>query len=108
MSVWNKNGTLIKNINKSNFSQSKNFIETTYLENKSYILLSSRNYNQKTQKTEYYSECYNYDEDDIKTYKDEENDSQIKCMNLYKKGNDIYLITGSKEKVNILNFILPN
>ena len=105
MSVWNKNGTLIKNINKSNFSQSINFIEVTYLENKSYILLSSCNYNQKW---EYYSECYNYDEDDIKTYKDEENDSQIKCMNLYKKGNDIYLITGSKEKVNILNFILPN
>lgn len=52
----------------------------------------------------YYSECYNYDKDDIKTYKDDENDSHpIICMNLFKKGNDIYLITGSYEKVNILH-----
>ena len=50
------------------------------------------------------SECYNYDEDDIKTYKDEENNSDIYCMNLFKKGNEIYLITGSAQKVNIFEF----
>ena len=107
MYVWNKNGTLKKKINKINLNYLY-FIEATYFENKNYILLSGNNYDKNTSKYNRLSECYNYDEDDIKTYKDEENDSQIKCMNLYKKGNDIYLITGSKEKVNILNFILPN
>ena len=47
----------------------------------------------------------NYDEDDIKSYEDNENDSQGICsMNLFKKGNDIYLIAGSKEKVSIFEF----
>ena len=104
MSVWNKNGNLIKTINKSNFKQNLDFIKATYLEKKSYILLSGYNYNQTIGKNLYYSECYNYDEDDIKTYKDDDNNSQIYCINLFKKGNDIYLITGFKEKINIFEF----
>ena len=103
MAVWNKNGTLIKKINKSNFNQGLIFIEATYFENKNYILLSGCCYNQN--KYSNFSECYNYDEDDIKTYEDNENDSQGICsMNLFKKGNDIYLIAGSKEKVSIFEF----
>ena len=104
MGVWNKNGTLIKNINKGNINKSYDFIEATYLEKKSYIILSGANYNQTTYKTLYYSECYNYDEDDIKTYKDDDNSSQIYCINLFKKGNNIYLMTGFSEKVNMFEF----
>ena len=83
-----------------------NFTEATYIENKNYILLSGQGYDQKTSKTVYFSECYNYDEDKIKTYKDveNENNSIIYCMNLFKKGNDIYLITGSQNIVNIFEF----
>ena len=110
MSVWNKNGNLIKTVNKSNFNENWDFIEATYLEKKSYILLSGPNYNQTIGKNLYYSECYNYDEDDIKTYKDDDNNkvddnnSHIYCINLFKKGNDVYLITGLKEKINIFEF----
>ena len=104
MGVWNKNGTSIKTINKGIITKGWNFIEATYLEKKSYILLSGANENQTTHKTLYYSECYNYDEDDIKTYKDDDNSSQIYCINLFKKGNNIYLITGLNEKVNIFEF----
>ena len=48
---------------------------------------------------------YNYDEADVKTYKDDENNkSWINCINLFKKGNGIYFITGYREKVNIFEF----
>ena len=103
MYVWNKNGTLKKKINKINLIYLY-FIEATYFENKNYILLSGNNYDKNTSKYNHLSECYNYDEDDIKTYKDEENNSHIYCMNLFKKGNEIYLITGSYQKVNIFEF----
>jgi WD40 repeat protein len=105
--VWDKNGTLIKQINKC-YSFSFNFIEATYFENKNYILLSCSDYDSETQKSFFYSKCYNYDEDDIKTYKCDDNNSVIYCINLFKKGNDIYLITGSNEKVNIFEFETTN
>ena len=104
MSVWDKRGNYKKSINKSGFNYGLNFIESTLLENKSYILLSGYNYDQNTSKSLYYSECYNYDEGDIKSYKDDENNSCIYCINLFKKENKIYLITGSNEKVNIFDF----
>jgi WD40 repeat protein len=94
MCVWNKNGALIKKMNKSNLNGYVSFIEATYFEDKNYILLSGQNF----------SECYNFDEDDVKTYQDNENESYIYCINLFKKGNDIYFITGIREKVNIFEF----
>ena len=93
MCVWNKNGALIKKMNKSNLNDYVSFIEATYFEDKNYILLSGQNL-----------ECYNFDEDDVKTYQDNENKSYIYCINLFKKGNDIYFITGIREKVNIFEF----
>ena len=101
--VWNKSGARIKKINKINLNRIY-IIETTYFENKNYILLSGYNYDEKKRSGNYFSECYNYDEDDIKTYKDDEKNSNIYCMNLFKKGNEIYLITGSNQKVNIFEF----
>ena len=103
MYIWNKNGTHIKKIDKITLNR-LNFIEATYFENKNYILLSGYNYDEKKGISNYFSECYNYDEDDIKTYKDDEKNSNIYCMNLFKKGNEIYLITGSYQKVNIFEF----
>ena len=105
MCFWDKNGSLIKRTKKSNLDNLR-FAEATYFENKNYILLSGEGYAQKTSKTLYFSECYNYDEDKIKTYKDgeNENNSRICCINLFKKGNDIYLITGSQNIVNIFEF----
>ena len=109
VSIWNKNGTFIKQIDKLNECHTRiQFIEATYFENKNYILLSGCDYEydsqQKNKKTIYCSKCYNYDEDDIKIYKCDDNNSQIYCINLFKKGNDIYFITGSNQKVNIFEF----
>ena len=112
MSVWNKNGNYIKKINKINCDYSQTcyiyFIEATYFENKNYILISGRDYDKETKKNFHSSKCYNYDEDDIKTYKCDDNNYQIVCINLFKKGNDIYLITGSYEKINIFEFETTN
>ena len=104
MCVWNKNGAFIKKMNKSNLNYLY-FIEATYFENKNYILLSGSKYEQNS-KYKYFSECYNFDEDDVKTYKDDENNYETNtyCINLFKKGNAIYFITGIKEKVNIFEF----
>ena len=105
MCFWDKNGSIINRTKKINLNNLK-FAEATYIENKSYILLSGRGYDQNTSKSVYCSECYNYDEDKIKTYKDVENENNydIYCINLFKKGNDIYLITGSRNIVNIFEF----
>ena len=116
LSIWNKNGTKIKDIMKLNECYTRiNYIEATYFENKNYILLSGCDYeydsqqkNKKNKKTIYCSKCYNYDEDDIKIYKCDDNNSQIYCINLFKKGNDIYFITGSNQKVNIFEFESTN
>ena len=102
--IWNKYGTHIKKIDKITLNR-LNFIETTYFEDKNYILLSGFNYDKNKYSYNYFSGCYNYDEGGIKTYKDEdEKNSTIYCMNLFKKGNEIYLITGSAQKVNIFEF----
>ena len=103
MYIWNKNGARIKKINKINSINSK-YIEATYFENNNYILLSGYKYDKNKGKSIDFSECYNYDEDDIKTYKENENNSYIYCINLLKKGNEIYLITGYNEKINIFEF----
>ena len=104
MCAWDKNGSLIKTANKSNL-KSLNFAEAAYVENKNYVLLSGQgDYDNNKRNTPYFSECYIWDTDDVRTYKDDENNSQIYCINLFKKGNEIFFITGSKEKVNIFEF----
>ena len=60
--IWNQNGILIGNIEKSNLNYGR-FIETAYLTNKTYILLSGQ----------YHSECFDYDDNIIKTYKNKNN-----------------------------------
>ena len=84
MCFWDKNGSIINRTKKSNLNK-LNFAEATYIENKNYILLSGGGYDQNTSKRVYCSECYNYDEDKIKTYKDveNENNSDIYCINLF-------------------------
>ena len=98
--IWNHNGILIGNIEKSNLDYGK-FIETVYLDNTTYILLSGK----------YHSECYNYDDNSIKTYKsinkiDEDEDLII---NLFKKDKVIYLISGDDEgNIYIFDFNSTN
>ena len=68
--IWNQNGTLIGNIEKSNLNYGR-FIEAAYLDNKTFILMSGQ----------YHSECLNYEDNSIKTYKC--NNSQDLIINLF-------------------------
>ena len=83
--IWNKNGNLIGPIEKSNLNYGR-FIETTYIDNKPYILLSG----------EYHSECYDYNNNTIKTYKSNKYkyNNEHMIINLFKKNEIIYLISG--------------
>ena len=56
--IWDKNGKLIRSIEKSQLNECA-FIETTYIDNNPYILLSGLNH----------SECYDYNKDTIQIYK---------------------------------------
>ena len=105
MCAWDKNGSLIKTANKSKLKYLK-FAEAAYVENKSYVLLSGQgDYDNNIRKSPYFAECYIWDEDEVRTYKDDENnDFQIYCINLFKKGNDIFFITGFRKNVNIFEF----
>lgn len=96
--IWNQNGILIGNIEKSNLNYGR-FIETVYIENKAYILLSGN----------YHSECLYYDDNIIKTYKNNNNSSQHNIINLFNKNKNIYLITGCMSgKINIFDFMTTN
>jgi hypothetical protein len=107
MCAWDKNGSKIKTVNKSKL-KSLDFSEAAYVENKNYVLLSGQgDYDDNIKSNPYFSECHTWDEDEdeVRTYKDSENNnSQIYCINLFKKGNDIFFITGSDKKVNIFEF----
>ena len=81
--IWNKNGNLIGPIEKSNLNYGR-FIETTYIDNKPYILLSGYNH----------SECYDYNNNTIKTYKSNKYKNRNDIINLFKKNEIIYLISG--------------
>ena len=95
--IWNKNGILIGNIEKSKLDYGR-FIETVYIENKAYILLSGQNH----------SECLYYDDNIIKTYKNN-NNLQHNIINLFNKNKNIYLIAGcSLGKVDIFDFMTTN
>ena len=97
--IWNKNGNLIGPIEKSNLNYGR-FIEATYIENKSYILLSGR----------YHSECYDYDNNNIKIYKNTKiGNSRHDIINLFNKNNNIYLIDGDYGgNLSIYDFISTN
>ena len=96
--IWNQNGILIGNIEKSNLNYGR-FIETVYIENKAYILLSGQ----------YHSECLYYDDNIIKIYKNNNNSLEHNIINLFNKNKNIYLITGcTSGKVNIFDFMTTN
>ncbi len=81
--IWNQNGESIGEIKKSNLTYGR-FIEATYIDNKAYILLSG----------EYHSECLDYDDNNLKTYKNNNKNCQHLIVNLFKKNENIFLITG--------------
>ena len=96
--IWNKNGNLIGPIEKSNLNYGR-FIETTYIDNKPYVLLSGENH----------SECYDYNNNIIKTYKSNKYNNQHIIINLFKKNEIIYLISGDDGgNVIIFDFISTN
>ena len=83
--IWNQNGEIIGDIQKSNLSFGR-FIEATYIENKTYILLSGN----------YHSECLDYDDNILKTYKNINKKCEHLIVNLFKKEENIFLITGDE------------
>ena len=90
--AWDKSGSLIKTANESKL-KSLDFAEAAYVENKSYILLSGKgDYDNNKGRYPNFSECYIWDTGEVRTYKDDENNSRIpiSCINLFKKGNDIF------------------
>ena len=80
-----------------------NYIEAAYIkdeiEEKKYVLLSGIDSSRKI----YFSECYDNDTGKINSY-DNNDDKEINCINLFKKGNEILLINCTNDKLNIFNF----
>ena len=98
INIWNKNGKLINSIEQSQL-KSSTFIETTYINNKPYILLSGVNH----------SECYDYNNNTIKIYKSNNKSNYHRIVNLFNKNNKIYLISGDNGgNVIIFDFISTN
>ena len=81
--IWNKNGVLIGNIEKSNLNAGA-FIEATYINNNPYIILSGQNH----------SELYDYNNNNLKKYISKNNNKKHYIANLFKNNNKIYLICG--------------
>ena len=94
--IWNQNGTLIGPIEKSNLNYGR-FIETTYIENKPYILLSGK----------YHSECFDYDNNNLKIYKNQNiSNNTHDIVNLFNKNKNIYLIDGDcGGSISIFDFV---
>ena len=80
-----------------------NYIEAAYIkdeiEEKKYVLLSGIDSSRKI----YFSECYDNDTGKINSYNNND-DKEINCINLFKKGNEILLINCTNDKLNIFNF----
>ena len=92
--IWNKNGVLIGNIEKSNLNAGA-FIEATYIDNNPYIILSGQNH----------SELYDYNNNNLKKYNSKNIEHLI--ANLFKNNNKIYLICGD-DGGNIIIFDFDN
>ena len=90
----------IDNSQISNFD----YIEAAYIkekdEEKKYVLLSGCDSRWKL----YFSECYDNDTGKIINTYNNNDDKEINCINLFKKGNEIFLINSTNDKVNIFNF----
>ena len=109
LECWSKNGTRKNSINTSQFFDYCTFMEATYIESKSYILMGV--YNSKT--NSYYAQCYDDNENKFHPYKNnnKKSTSQITCINLFNKGNkieDIDLIVYGNDKIEVFNFINKN
>ena len=110
LECWSKNGTRKNSINTSQFFDYCTFMEATYIESKSYILMGV--YNSKTNNS-YCAQCYDDNENKFHPYKNnnEKSTSQITCINLFNKGNkieDIDLIVCKNDKIEVFNFINKN
>ena len=98
--IWSQNGNLIGTIEKSTLNYGR-FIEASYIENKIYILLCGN----------FHSECLDYDDNTIKTYKHNKNNfnSRQDIINLFKKNEIIYLISGDESGfIYIFDFMTTN
>ena len=94
--IWNKNGVLIGNIEKSNLNYG-GFIEATYIDNNPYIILSGENH----------SELYDYNNNNLKKYNSKNNNIEHLIANLFKNNNKIYLICGD-DGGNVIIFDFNN
>ena len=94
--IWNKNGVLIGNIEKSNLNIGS-FIEATYIDNNPYIILSGQNH----------SELYDYNNNNLKKYISKNNKKEHLIANLFKNNNKNYLICGERGG-NIIIFDFNN
>ena len=97
---WDQN-RCFNNLNNSKINQNLYFIEATYIEDKKYILMAG--YNNDIKKD--CLECYDYVGGTIRDY---EITSYIRCINLFKKGDKIYLITCNENKINVFDFSNTN
>jgi len=94
--IWNKNRVLIGKIDKSNLNRG-GFIEATYINNNSYIILSGCNH----------SELYDYANNNLKKYISKNNNKEHLIANIFKNNNKIYLICGDRGG-NIMIFDFDN
>ena len=95
-------------INNTNIDCSCSYMETAYIENKIYILMAGCD-----SKSHYYAQCYDKDKNEIHHYinNNDKSSNQIKCLNLFNKGNkieDIDLIVCKNDKIEVFNFESKN
>ena len=100
---WDQNGNQVNN--NINIYGSPKFMETTYIENKTYILMDGYDSESRL----YFAQCYDYDNNKVYYYKNknDKSSSDITCINLFNKGNkieDIDLIVCKKDKIEVFNF----
>ena len=96
--IWNKYGILIGSIEKSNLNKGI-YIESTFIDNKPYVLLSGENH----------SESLDYENNTLKIYKSNNKDNQHYISNLFNKNKILYLICGDKGgNVIIFDFLSAN
>ena len=94
--IWNKNGLLIGNIEKSNLNRGR-FIEATYIDNNPHIILSGKSH----------SELYDYTNNNLKKYSSKNNNKEHLIANIFYNKNKIYLICGDAGG-NIIIFDFDN
>ena len=84
--IWDKDGKLMGNIKNSELFRNCVFIETSYINDAPYILLSGA----------FHSECYDYNNNIMKIYKSKNKYNIHNIVNLFKNDNEIYLISGDQ------------